>query len=155
MKRLLFLMLSIVLLLGLVSCEPEETTVERLLRINFDDVDKISLFNGDSGKEYVSNDPEEIKNFLKQFRQVKVCLDEDQSVYFGGGIQTDLYKGEKKIGSFNYTEVDMLIPERYVTDNPNILRYKIIPRISEEEYDAIGDKIDLYGKRFSQEQAGN
>ena len=68
-KRLCVLVLGGVLAFGLASCAPRETTVEKLVGVNFDEVDAISFFNGDSGKEYLCSDSEQIRGFLDQFKR--------------------------------------------------------------------------------------
>ncbi len=44
MKRIICSILSIILMVGLASCAPRETTVEKLVGVNFDEVDEILFF---------------------------------------------------------------------------------------------------------------
>ena len=64
MKRIICSILSIILMVGLASCAPRETTVEKLVGVNFDEVDEILFFNGTTGKEYLCSDSEQIRAFL-------------------------------------------------------------------------------------------
>ncbi|MFR1478923.1 MAG: hypothetical protein ACLSB9_26105 [Hydrogeniiclostridium mannosilyticum] len=135
-KRLCVLVLGAFLLFGLTSCAPRETTVEKLVGINFDEVDAISFFNGDSGKEYLCSDPEQIRGFLDQFKGVKVRLQDDQSPRAGEGINVQLYYDSKMIGEFNYSEGMLVQDRRY---------YTITPEFSPDDYRKWCDKINELG----------
>ena len=137
MKRIICSILSIILMVGLASCAPRETTVEKLVGVNFDEVDEILFFNGDTGKEYLCSDSEQIRAFLDQFKGVKVRLQDDQSPRAGGGINAHLYKDGKEIGVFSYTK------GRLVNDRDF---YDLIPKFSREDYNKWYDKINELGQ---------
>lgn len=136
-KRLCVLALGAFLLFGLTSCAPRETTVEKLVGVNFDEVDEILFFNGTTGKEYLCSDSEQIRAFLDQFKGVKVRLQDDQSPRMGGGINAHLYKDGKEIGVFSYTE------GRLVNDRAF---YDLIPAFSRDDYRKWYDKINELGQ---------
>ena len=137
MKRIICSILSIILMVGLASCAPRETTVEKLVGVNFDEVDEILFFNGNTGKEYLCSDSEQIRAFLDQFKGVKVRLQDDQSPRMGGGINAHLYKDGKEIGVFSYTK------GRLVNDRAF---YDLIPAFSREDYNKWYDKINELGQ---------
>ena len=137
MKRIICSILSIILMVGLASCAPRETTVEKLVGVNFDEVDEILFFNGTTGKEYLCSDSEQIRAFLDQFKGVKVRLQDDQSPRMGGGINAHWYKDGKEIGVFSYTE------GRLVNDRAF---YDLIPAFSREDYNKWYDKINELGQ---------
>ena len=137
MKRIICSILSFILIAGLTSCAPRETTVEKLVGVNFDEVDAIRFFNGDTGKEYLCSDSEQVKAFLDQFKGVKVRLQDDQSPRMGGGINAHLYKDGKEIGVFSNTK------GRLVNDRAF---YDLIPAFSREDYNKWYDKINELGQ---------
>ena len=137
MKRIICSILSIILMVGLASCAPRETTVEKLVGVNFDEVDEILFFNGDTGKEYLCSDSEQIRAFLDQFKGVKVRLQDDQSPRAGEGINVQLYHDSKMIGEFNYSEGMLVQDRRY---------YTITPEFSRDDYRKWCDKINELGQ---------
>ena len=54
MKRIICSILSFILIAGLTSCAPRETTVEKLVGVNFDEADAIRFFNGDTGNIFAA-----------------------------------------------------------------------------------------------------
>ena len=137
MKRIICSILSIILMVGLASCAPRETTVEKLVGVNFDEVDEILFFNGTTGKEYLCSDSEQIRAFLDQFKGVKVRLQDDQSPRAGEGINVQLYYDSKMIGEFNYSEGMLVQDRRY---------YTITPEFSPDDYRKWCDKINELGR---------
>ena len=74
---------------------------------------------------------------MDQFKEVKVCLQDDQSPRAGEGINVQLYHDSKMIGEFNYSEGMLVQDRRY---------YTITPEFSRDDYRKWCDKINELGQ---------
>ena len=116
-----------------VSKDMEKTT-----GVNFDNIDKVTIGSGTTGKTFDIVGKENLKEFFDLFKGTKLKKDFDQKLYKGFTYSAILYKsGKEMVGfGFGYDKID-------VSKNGNDTRYISSKNIDEKQIDEIAQKYKL------------
>lgn len=108
--------------------------LENVLNVDYDKIDKITIFSGTTGKAAEITDKEEIKKYLKMFEGIKVRPSINQMKTYGFSLESDFYIGDSKVAYMIYGFSKMQI---------NGIKYISNKNIDENQIDQIEEKYKL------------
>lgn len=112
--------LSLLLMFTIAGCGLETKILDEFYPKNLEDVTRIVIVDGRSGKEKTETNKESIKEFLKEIEDIKFIPEESQEPREGWLYSIKLYSEKEEILQFGPTEIN----ENYYYTEPDI--YPII-----------------------------
>jgi hypothetical protein len=112
--------------------------IEKTMKVNFDSIDKITIFSDNTGKQSDIVGKENVKEFLNILKGAKLKKSFDQRKYTGFIYSVTLYKSDKALGNFNfgYDRVN-------VSEGNKSVRYASSKNIDETQIKEIAQKYNL------------
>ena len=105
MKKIICILLCISVFSLLTGCNMDKKSFSKLYQGNLSKITTIEITTGKDGKNTVITDPQAIKNFFTDIKDIKVARNKNTDVK-GWKYSVTFYNQDKKLMSFTTNEIE-------------------------------------------------